>query len=634
MTHNGKLVPDWGDLTARLVLIGEAPGREEEIKGQPFIGASGNKLTEWWQHAGLHRGMFYITNVYPYRPWDNDFSRIPQDELDYWTAQLKVRLSKLHDPVIIIPTGKQALKALTGKENIMELRGSILEYEDEGRTIKMIPTLHPAATLRVKKLEARCVYDWMRIGYESQFPEKRLPERHHQISPSLKDCAIYADQVLAQPQQPVACDIETHPEEGITCVGFATQRGHSFTIPLGVKRTIRLEGRKPKEVKDREIEQANQRISRAVYHKETPLESYYAKKRELNSIEKWKNQRKPLKVICNLVEDWEKEHEMTSVPWESDGGYFITVGYWPTEQHNDWAKQIIRMLVDGENPLIFHNGFYDVYWLRDWLGCQVRNWHWDTLAMHHCLVPNEEHSLDFLASVYTSEPFWKKEAKEAEASARYFKKQEALWTYNGKDVAVTFELFEIFLRMLQDSGRMDFYWKHYYNLFEPLMDMSLTGIKVDMKVRNAKREQFQEELRETLADIEHSAGKPLHGKTSLSGAKVKAYLYEDLKLPKQKRYRANKKEKTETSDELAIRTLMLRFPEKVGIVGEKLLRCQRLTKVLGYLKDTKLDEDGRLRSQYKFNTTTGRLASGSNPYGTGDNAQNVDRELKDVYVAG
>lgn len=633
MITTSKQIPDWGDTSSRLILIGEAPGQEEERRGQPFVGASGLKLNEWWQRAGLHRGMFYITNVLPFRPWNNDISKVPPEELDYWSEQLRKKISSLPDPFVLVPTGKTALKALLGKDNISDLRGSILSYDDGHRTIKVIPTLHPAFTLRTKKFEARCIYDWMRIAHEGQFGEIRLPKRNHRIDQDLERCFEYASYVL-ELNVPLAVDIETHPVEGITCVGFSIDSDVSLTIPLGVKRPIHLEGRKPKEAKEREQKKANDRISKAVFHKEKPLESYHTKKRELNSIEKWKTQKRPLKVICRIVEEWEKEQGITVEPWESDSGYFITVGYWETEEENEAAKEIIRFLIGGENPLIFHNGFYDTYWLRDWLGADIRNWHWDTLAMHHCLVPNEEHSLDFLASVYTSEPFWKKETKEAEASGKYYKKQEVLWRYNGKDVAVTFELYEKFLKMLQDSGRMDFYWKHYYNLFEPLLELSLTGIKADIEKRNQRREQFQNELQGLFKEIEEEVGKPLHGQKALSSKKVQVYLYEDLKLPKQKRYRADKKEKTSTADELAIRTLMLRFPEKLNVVGEKILRCQRLNKLLGYLKESKLDPDGRLRSQYKFSTTTGRLASGSNPYNTGDNAQNQDRELRDIYVAG
>ena len=95
-----------------------------------------------------------------------------------------------------------------------------------------------------------------------------------------------------------------------------------------------------------------------------------------------------------------------------------------------------------------------------------------------------------------------------------------------------------------------------------------------------------------------------------------------------------KGEKTSTADELAIRTLMLKYPQRLEEVGKLMLRCQRLGKLLGFLKDTKLDGDNRLRCAYKFNTVTGRLASGSNPFGTGDNAQNQDREMRDLFIGG
>ena len=303
MIQSAKQVPDWGDPASRLILIGEAPGQEEERRGQPFIGASGLKLNEWWQRAGLHRGMFYITNVLPSRPWNNDMSKVPQEELDYWSEHLRKKISGLPDPFILIPTGKTALKALLGKSNISDLRGSILSYEDGHRTIKVIPTIHPAATLRTKKFEARCIYDWMRIAYEGQFQEVKLPKRDHKIAPTLNQCSVYANRIL-ELKHPLAVDIETHPQEGITCVGFSADRDHSFTIPLGVKRQIHLTGNKPKEAKEREIKKANDRISKAVFHKEHPLESYHTKKRELNAIEKWKTQKRPLVVICRIVEEY------------------------------------------------------------------------------------------------------------------------------------------------------------------------------------------------------------------------------------------------------------------------------------------------------------------------------------------
>ncbi len=80
----------------------------------------------------------------------------------------------------------------------------------------MIPTIHPAATLRAKKFEARCIYDWMRIAYEGGFREVKLPQRTHKIAPTLEECVDYADTILSWKGEALAVDIETHPVEGIT----------------------------------------------------------------------------------------------------------------------------------------------------------------------------------------------------------------------------------------------------------------------------------------------------------------------------------------------------------------------------------------------------------------------------------
>src|SRR5258708_27048233 len=144
-----NLVRDEGRLDARLVVIGEAPGANESATGRPFVGAAGFKLTEWMRAVGLQRTDAYWTNVYPYQPPGNDITTVPKGELQTWIEALHDRLTHLTDPWVIIPLGNTALAALTGKRGITKHRGSIYSYEDRrGRTIKVIPTIHPAAFFR------------------------------------------------------------------------------------------------------------------------------------------------------------------------------------------------------------------------------------------------------------------------------------------------------------------------------------------------------------------------------------------------------------------------------------------------------------------------------------------------------
>lgn len=610
-------VPDWGNPDSKIVLIGEAPGKKEVEQGQPFVGESGLLLKKWWDIVGLDRTMFYIMNTYPFRPPDNDINKVPWDEKAHYIQEMRVRLDALPDVWVIVLAGRIALAAITNKISIVDWRGSLLTYKE----IKVIPTLHPAATMRMKKWEARCIADWGKIAQQAKFKEMLTLGREHIINPTIEECIG----MTRIPGVALAIDIETHPEQGITCVGFAQSADSSFTIPLGVKKVLPVKRKRTKEEKDNEAEKHNARISQAVFHTGHPLEESLSKRAEIKALGKWQEQRKPLKTIIRVVSEWEKAQGMEVAPWTVESQQFVTVGYWKTEEENQRALKVIKKLVENDNPKIFHNGFYDVYWLEKWAGFKVRNWLWDTMFMHHCIDPVEEHSLGFLASIYTWEPYWKKESRGTTASERY--------TYNGKDTCVTWELFPVFHRILKDRGMLQFYAQHYRRMQDPLMTITKTGIKVDLKKRENRKYEFQDELQALLMGIEAEVGRPLHGKTNLSSKKVQKYLYEDLKLPKQMRKRSLG-EKTPTADETAIRTLMLKFPEKFAPLGARILRCQRLGKLLGFLKDTKLDPDGRMRSAYKFNTTTGRLASGSNPFGTGDNAQNQDREMRDLFIAG
>jgi len=631
-----KKVEDWGSLDAKLILVGEAPGAKEEEQGKPFVGPSGYLMSQWWEEVGLVREDFYITNVYPFRPPQNKIDSVPEQEMEHWIEQLRERLLLLKNPHIIIPCGLTALKALTDKKSIHDWRGSILRYGT--LEVNVIPVLHPAGVMRMKKFEGRCIADWRRIAYFKDRPGLiELPKRAHGIKPSISNCKefLHAMKTIS----PVAIDIETHPAQGITCVGFAAFSHTSFTIPLGIRQVIETTKKRTKEEKEKQEEACNARISRAVHDKDLPLVAITKKKAEENAVNKWLEKRKPLKAIRKLVEEWEKEQQMPSetiliANWPDEAKNLITIGYWKTEEENEQAKGVIRQLCMLPNPKIMQFGFYDWRWLTHWLGADnVVNYDWDVAAMHHCLFPNDEHALDYLASLFTLEPFWKKEAKEAAESGKFATRGEALWTYNGKDVCVTRELFDVFYEMLKREGKLDFYDRHYRQMHGPLQDIMATGIQVDKKAWKERRQALSKRLTFKLEEFEAVTGCSIRGKMSISSQKVGDYLYRELRLGVVKRKRADGV-KTESADEVAVRTLMLKHPEKLEKSGQIILDCKRLSKMISMMKDERLDEDGRYRSQFKFTTSTGRLASSSNAFGTGGNCQNIDREFRDLFIAG
>ncbi len=131
-----------GSPRASLVFVGEAPGREEDLQGRPFVGKAGKLLTKMIEAMGLRREDVYICNVLKDRPPGN---RVPEPEemaacLPYLARQLAII-----QPKVICVLGATAAKALLGPHvAITKIRGSVLDY----RGMRLVPTFHPAYLLR------------------------------------------------------------------------------------------------------------------------------------------------------------------------------------------------------------------------------------------------------------------------------------------------------------------------------------------------------------------------------------------------------------------------------------------------------------------------------------------------------
>lgn len=570
-----KLVADDGTGAERIIVVGEAPGAQEEAQGRPFVGPSGWKMNEWHGYASLGRRDCYWTNVVPWRPPNNVIATVSAADMARCIDELHDRLAALHDPVVIVPTGNIALRALTGKTGITKHRGSIYSYEDrKGRSIKVIPTIHPAAVFRTPGWERRCRLDWQRIAGDSEFRELRLPNREHFTRPTLEDLKGYVADVERNAES-LAVDIET-PGGTITCVGFSYDPAFSITIPT-------------------------------------------------------------------------------------------TLSYWKTEAALAEAWHAIKTLCESDVPKVTHNGLFDTFWLED-RDIRLRQWTWDTLALHHAIDATEDHALAYCASVDTREPYWKDEAKDPEEAAKYASNLEAFWVYNGKDACVTRELASTYIQKLDVDGRLDFYHTHYRKLFMPILRMMRTGILMDEVARKRQHAGLVNKIINLQEQITALCGAPLHstkqtkkqreaGKLpDLSSKKVRTYIFETLRLPVVRKRGTGKP----TADEIAVRQMMLRHakkklpapatnPEAVGLaalVGQdftfedfalRVLEHRRTRKLMEFLDEGLLDDDGHMRYTFKFNTDSGRFACGKSPtmrrgQRTGRNVQNIDRELRGVFL--
>ena len=135
-----------GNAAADLMLIGEAPGAEEDRKGLPFVGPAGQLLDRMLAAIGRNRGSAYISNVTFWRPPGN---RTPTPEEVETCLPLVHRHIALVRPRAIVALGAVATRALTGDAGgIMRMRGSWRTLSVEGADYPLLPTLHPAFLLR------------------------------------------------------------------------------------------------------------------------------------------------------------------------------------------------------------------------------------------------------------------------------------------------------------------------------------------------------------------------------------------------------------------------------------------------------------------------------------------------------
>lgn len=142
-------VPGEGNPKATIMFIGEAPGRNEDIEGRPFVGAAGRLLTDLIEGIGLKREDVYITNVVKCRPPNN---RDPKpDEIDACSPYLDEQIRCIA-PRIIVTLGRHSTKYLLEKNgysfrSILKIHGRVYNIKIDSLNVELIPTLHPAAAL-------------------------------------------------------------------------------------------------------------------------------------------------------------------------------------------------------------------------------------------------------------------------------------------------------------------------------------------------------------------------------------------------------------------------------------------------------------------------------------------------------
>ena len=148
-----KFVFGEGSPNARLMFVGEGPGRDEDIQGRPFVGRAGALLDKMIGALGLERGDVYIANIVKCRPPDN---RVPTPAEAKACARYLDKQIALVKPAALVGLGATPLRNLVGgEEKITKVRGTWHTVKAAGREIPFMPTFHPAYVLRNYTHEVR-----------------------------------------------------------------------------------------------------------------------------------------------------------------------------------------------------------------------------------------------------------------------------------------------------------------------------------------------------------------------------------------------------------------------------------------------------------------------------------------------
>lgn len=327
-----------------LVILGEAPGAEEEQSGKPFVGASGKLLKETLlPSAGLDEGQFHILNVFTERPPNNDLKLFTANKTElkrlglpatgdplsgryllpaYRThlVELDIRLKELQ-PDLIIALGGTALWAISGDDKIGTHRGNFFQ----SRYGEAIATFHPAALLRQWSNMPLAWADLRKV--RSWLDNTLVPpmKRRLWINPSWKEIADVYTRFKKNPHWTLGVDIETCPSiDQITTVSFGAAH----------------------------------------------------------------------ESICIPVWDRYATTELSN--------------YWPTPIEEVRAWRWIERYAALPNNKVMQNGLYDSqYFIDSPIDIRLTNWYDDTAILQHSLQPELPKALGTLASLYLNEPSWK-----------------------------------------------------------------------------------------------------------------------------------------------------------------------------------------------------------------------------------
>ena len=564
-------VGTWGNPKAKILIVGEAYGAEEERQNRPFVGASGRELTKILIEAQIDPRECYYTNVVNRRPPQNKIHKFflsnaeakainaiptrglyPNVEVLEGIILLEELINKLN-PTIIIALGNYALWALAEEEikygvggndargyrvakGIVQYRGSMMYSRFNG--IPLLPAFHPAACLRNWPWRYLLVHDLkarVPLAFEGKWEDR---SRNFMIHPTLDQVMSTINNIILRAElakSPIflSCDIETR-ERFIECVGIAWSMQDALCIPI----------------------------------MRTGAEENY----------------------------WTVEEEI--LVW-----------------------QALRTLLEHPNIIVFgQNFFYDFQYF--WYYYQIKpNYQQDTMLAHHVCFPGTTMGLDYLSSLYCEfHRYWKDDGKEASKNLD----NEQRWIYNCRDCVVTYEVLIELHKVIEHYGLQTQYALQMVRA-RAATQMMIKGVKID----EAKRKQellIQLEATQEFESFFHNVmphsihpPQPKKAPWFRSNQQLAEIFYDTLNMTPVK----NRKTHNVTVDDEALRLIGQREP-LLQPVTEKLQQYRSL-KVFGDFLGMKTGQDKRMRATFSPTTETFRYRSSADVFGFGRNLQNLPK---------
>ena len=308
------------------------------------------------------------------------------------------------------------------------------------------------------------------------------------------------------------------------------------------------------------------------------------------------------------------------IPFEMPDGS----SYWNIHEEAEiWlaVEDLFKYHKGHVGQFYFHDAYYyHHYGLIEALRVRFTGLAHDTFGAHVCLYGELPHTLAYLCSVYTRQPYYKDEG-------RSWKRGDDIldfWLYNAKDVCLTMEISEVLEQELEEWGKTAFYKRYYMDLFPHLLQTSIRGIAIDEGARSAAKKDYgkqwvdlQNRLQKSVGRAEVEGKDPELWKKDPNYINVEAHV--KLRIFLSDHFDTNVK----STGEKILRKLRGQISPVNADIINTILDIKGIRKTKESFLDPKLGHGPRFNFILKYSTETGRLAGQKDPFGNGANPQTV-----------